>query len=759
MMSSEMSYQNKSASSPSDIFKSSRDRNLSLACVLFFSPISSNSTPSVRRKRASTAMLRLKRFVSHHRQPPILNSARSGIEDLRFTETKLSTNPIKRLSWLSQSPSIEYAPLRRTNSQTTVRTYCNRTASTTAHSSATSLYSCYCGTNPASVELPLKEPAASNHAETLYLPPLSPNKASNDAQTWRLIFSESPSRSLTSSISNSCQRDNSPATVAAGSTFDLIEARSLEAPDPGKTPIQSFTSLYDSEMDGYSDDVEQLIRETDAAFQAVGIALADAKTATRGWYNDDVLVERGTSVTGGIPRRNLRLLVTPLKMQALRSMSVAKKKKPVKRNLLRRELRSVPQPAAIAPSRWTLNEVTTNVTDVFSGKIFRTEVDELLTPGRLQKLQESTRLSTERRDSLDIAHIAEAEDDIDTPTEPFYLESLSNRIDVARRNFPPSTSPVIPPPVIPQRHPNRPSRSKPPRKVQFADNEAGMTVNELTFPSPPRVSISRRSSASGNVSYLPTIPEISPLTPSPAEHRTSTSSVLRPVSSQPVEEESYIYLPCTPFTLTSPLFRHGTIRVPVPYREPDSRSDEEPLDWIAFQMAISGTEGIDGWYADSYEREKRERIESGEMEREVDEILQWWAEFGYQGWGRMVGDESFNSKGGRRGSLRVRKGREDIERSGAEKARGSPGHSEYLKKIVDTEKIVVADNAGIGGTNEVQRMWSLADSLPPSPMLELLVPNPSKDNELIPMGFNLGHDLGDFLRWETNHVQTLLTDD
>jgi hypothetical protein len=27
------------------------------------------------------------------------------------------------------------------------------------------------------------------------------------------------------------------------------------------------------------------------------------------------------------------------------------------------------------------------------------------------------------------------------------------------------------------------------------------------------------------------------------------------------------------------------------------------------------------------------------------------------------------------------------------------------------------------------------------------------------MGFNLGHDLGDFLRWETDHVQMLLVND
>ncbi len=44
-------------------------------------------------------------------------------------------------------------------------------------------------------------------------------------------------------------------------------------------------------------------------------------------------------------------------------------------------------------------------------------------------------------------------------------------------------------------------------------------------------------------------------------------------------------------------------------------------------------------------------------------------------------------------------------------------------------------------------------SLLQSPMLELVV---SKDVEgkeyVVPMGFNLGHDLGDYLRWENEFV-------
>ena len=45
-------------------------------------------------------------------------------------------------------------------------------------------------------------------------------------------------------------------------------------------------------------------------------------------------------------------------------------------------------------------------------------------------------------------------------------------------------------------------------------------------------------------------------------------------------------------------------------------------------------------------------------------------------------------------------------------------------------------------------------------MLDLVVLSQSgKDEEVpIPMGFNLGHDLGDFLNWEARHVQSVYSE-
>jgi hypothetical protein len=433
--------------------------------------------------------------------------------------------------------------------------------------------------------------------------------------------------------------------IAAGSTFDLIEALALESKDDDKMPTQNIKHTYNSEMGDLSDNVEQLIRETDAAFQAVGTALADAKAATQGWYETDTSLPRNSPLSRSILKKSPRSSGSTVKIQASRSMSVVKKKKHGKRNLLGRALQSTAPTPASTPSRWTLTDVTTNMVDVFSGKIFRTEVDEMLTPGRLQQLQNSIKLENDPRKSADSARSAETDES--TPTEPFHLESLSNRISAAQKNPPPFPSTTHLPSVTPQpkeQAPERPSRPNPSRKVQFAD-QAGMTIDELTFPSPPR--LPRRPSASGNVPLLPTIPEISPLTLSTVNLFTSTSNPLSSPLIHSEPQDNYIYLPSTPFTLTSPLFRHGAIRVPLPYREPKlSPSDEEALDWTAFQMAISGTGGINGYaLGDSYEREERETMEIEEDEREREGILEWWAGFGFQGVGRRESEEEETKRG------------------------------------------------------------------------------------------------------------------
>ncbi len=65
----------------------------------------------------------------------------------------------------------------------------------------------------------------------------------------------------------------------------------------------------------------------------------------------------------------------------------------------------------------------------------------------------------------------------------------------------------------------------------------------------------------------------------------------------------------------------------------------------------------------------------------------------------------------------------------------------------------VAGNAEDGGGNGDESNRGSAESLPQSPMLDLVVSRGADGEEyVVPMGYNLGHDLGDFLKWEAENV-------
>ncbi|PSS08610.1 hypothetical protein M430DRAFT_61775, partial [Amorphotheca resinae ATCC 22711] len=86
---------------------------------------------------------------------------------------------------------------------------------------------------------------------------------------------------------------------------------------------------------------------------------------------------------------------------------------------------------------------------------------------------------------------------------------------------------------------------------------------------------------------------------------------------------SCIALSSTPFTLTSPLFRHGPIRLE--QRKKKSSLEKEALDWTAFQIAILGTTDEDHEGSDEAQLD----------EAELDDITLWFSDFGF-GVGRLV---------------------------------------------------------------------------------------------------------------------------
>ncbi|KAK2627496.1 hypothetical protein QTJ16_003462 [Diplocarpon rosae] len=744
----------------------------------------------------------IKRFISHKKKTT-LEDFSNTYGDERFADAKLATCNSSRLSWLSQTSSAETThQLRRVGSNVTSRSNRLTPQSTTAHSSASSLCSCDCESNPAPIEHSLfsAEPPPP-HPDILYLPPLSDEFADGDAKTWHLIFQEPSSQLLIPSDLEFSPRTPSAAKFALESPFDVLGIFTIDLLDEDKTPTQSLISTGEPEMEESSEDVEQLIRETDKAFQAVGTALASAKAATRGWVDlESSGITKSSSLLRGPMKRNTRWLTSPLKPPA-RAISVSKKKRASKRKATSsgRSLKfpPPPPPPANTPTRWTLADVTTNMVDVFSGKMFRMEVDEMLTPGRIQQMKDKA--ESDRKISLESARSFET--DSSTPKEPFHLESLSSRITAAQQQPPPFPSPVLPPPATPWTSPLSPVLLPSPKLVRGMDqknplsSKDSMLLSDYSFPAPPPPvppRAVRRSSASRVASMLPTIPEVPSLNFTLTQRPLSTSSTdLSRPSLSILPPPAQIILPSTNFTLTSPLFRHGPIRLDRLVRgRKGSSPEEEALDWIAFQMAISGTILDDN-------ADLRDDAEWEADEAEIDGIIKWYGSFGFQGYGRIESEAdvwereeattapksivlekrqpeiSYQQKRSWRGwtgqppspSPRPPLPRQLINNNSGQQMTGWRNDLNIdtaASPSIDPRRHSASPPVGVGALS-IQpgglRRPSLAESLhslPPSPMLNIVVSGSVEDDEVpIPMGFNLGHDLGDFLNWEARHTQSM----
>lgn len=658
----------------------------------------------------------------------------------------------------------------------------------------------------------------------------------------------------------------------------------LHHSNPKKAIATSASCSNAQKMVEFTDDVEQLIKETDEAFQAVGFALDDAKAVSRRFqqfnsrnikttdtiHTINTINRRQTRVTGSdnnhhqsIARSNSLSNRYQVQMQDSNFLkehsssssglsgkapvpnsiiaSKAKKSKsnsPKQKKVIRSDKasrKSLPHPHSSA--RWNLGDVTASMADVFKGKFTRLEADEMLTPDRLQQLEEKAKLDNERKVSLENAQIeaarnVEAVKDVDgleksqkvdgerkldtnigssdnpnntSPTEPFHLENLLPHINHDKSSTLPLASLINDNTESPstgkyQQTSRKTSLDAP--NPDYAEIDAiEQAFQDLNFPSPPRDSPPRlpRSRSNTGLASLPTISEISPLdflSPRTPKRTFSQDSEYSQDSS--VSSVDYIQLPSTPYTLTSPLFRHGPIRLEQTYSR--SRRDslsapelEEALDWTAFQMAISGTMD-DGTLGAS-----EESIWEAD-EAEIDSILDWWTGFGYPGIGRLVKEAPISRR--KRGKSQV------VESPGAEANRknreardhrattiglglGFGGSLASSSSTIDPQPSTPSSNPGrwietqrnvapqVVGEESIAR-WRRdttcipsqmrittnaatniqgeedddSDSLPPSPINLVKI----KD-EYIPMGYNLGHDLGDFLNWETYHVQSLSGED
>lgn len=295
------------------------------------------------------------------------------------------------------------------------------------------------------------------------------------------------------------------------STLDLFEALSLDPDQAGdQTPTQELQRISTEEDNhdeierdlpltrtAWSDDVEQLIRETDKAFKAVGFALSDAKSAT-GVDNFKTINWGGRSDL--YPNHQLKDSgsVSPKKSTSMRTKAKAAAKTPLTRNASIKAtkqkskkgsrkvaLQAFPTTIQNPSPRWTLPEVTA---ELFGGRIFgRLEADEMLKSeesmqrarwSRECKISEREREERQRDSMYSMTSVETREEDRSTPVEPFHLEELSSRlsnIKLPDGDF--ETPRPSPRPPIPLKGTTRESE-------RFSDSELAQPLNTV-LPSIP----------------------------------------------------------------------------------------------------------------------------------------------------------------------------------------------------------------------------------------------------------------------------------
>ena len=561
------------------------------------------------------AGLRLKQMITQYRD--------DSLEDLDIG-SKFDMDSPKPVSWMRNQVSHG-----KTNSSVASINGRKYSEVSTAYSSEGSLCSCGSGIAPTMYLSLSPARIMPNGPESLYLPPRPIWSAIEGTRAWQPIFMKELVSSNTDYIYSDIEAPAACPTSSVGpAIFDWKETIAIDSQDKAKVESAGIGASRSSKMNRQScitDNVEMLIREADQAFQAVGDELEDAKSAAGDWYDISSAKSSAQAIT--LPRsisqrqQNSFLLSKPA---ITRTRSGVKTRKAIfQRRRPKLVTKTMPKhnsnTTEFHHTRWT--DVTNNMVDAISGKIFRTEVDEILSPGKLEKLRYEVRAkaaSVELENTIDEGEI--------TPIEPFHCESLSSRVSSAvSRNSTSPVSPITPdsspPPEIPPKNAARAAR----KILHSPIFENKMMFEDMNFPSPPLKSMGRPTYMA-QIS-LPTIHEQKKIIPS----RTHAKA---PNLTQPLlprePKSSQLVLPSTPYTLTSPLFRHGPIVINRARAKEYARADES-LDWTAFQMAISGTANENYSY-------NAEEVERRFDDAELDDIAEWWTEFGF-GLGELVHEE------------------------------------------------------------------------------------------------------------------------
>lgn len=668
--------------------------------------------------------------------------------------------------------------------------------------SANSLCNFTCDISATTMPYPLSQCRDFPALNTFYLNSEELPSCSRDAKRWQKIF-EATKISRDHSTSFTSSRRKNPE-----STFDLFEVLTLvpmEEDDSGKrsTPgdIQSVPENTES---GWSDNVRRLVKETDEAFKAVDLGLAGAKDMELEEYHNEETIANPISLSRTVSRKQHR---APIARAII--VSKPKRKRLIKPKSHRITVPKTPTPTPTPSPRWTLTELTEGMAGLLTGKIFnRMTVDEMLHPGRAQRFKIGIKTevaNTISSDTLPDNYTVK----VMLPSEPSQLEDVSFDLDTA--DIGPLSNPDLndcistPPPI--------PSRNKKQQTIAIVTkdyddkNVSAFQFHKITFPL-PRCNAQQQLNCSDKlIPHIRSIPESISTSHTRIDHDTSSSPItfatfkpprhgfelfnkrrIRTIQNPRLQPTTEV-LESTPYSLTCLGFRHGSIRLiqhhfsaangqekPI-ISSPTTETEEgmgnekpwskrigenedfkrqrgdfrDSLDWAVLQVAISGGTG-DYLIGDSALRGVNLHEHDVQTDREIDDIAEWW-----EGLGMSMGalETEEDSKAMRKGRLKIK-----IQAEAAKKPSQSPRIKNTVTSLPTNAEVAEERCPRIGPRHSIallrtkRRRSPEADnvSLPPSPMEDFSPGAILHSSPVVPMGFNLGHDLKDFLSWENECV-------
>ncbi|PFH59740.1 hypothetical protein XA68_11950 [Ophiocordyceps unilateralis] len=494
----------------------------------------------------------------------------------------------------------------------------------------------------------------------------------------------------------------------------------VDQQDVGRSPTPADSTHW-------SADVQQLIQETERAFQAVGNAIQQAQLTS--WLLDATDSSSTppptpsrppppTSSDAGSPSPSASA------QEHHRRVRVFEKKPPARRTSLsrsqrRRRGRKANQSQAKAISL----TLAGSVGNALGQRFGRVVADEMLTPDQMEKLKrdrEERRPSKDGRLSTD-SILSAWTDQSDRSAGPFHLEDgITPPATVAATDVGNQSSPGS------IRHECRAAEDV---VAESEDDRSRQTPSpDSSPPTPPPKSAARRWARPSTTTRLSTIPEA--LTAKPDGGRRAG---VEHDEIKAEDHEEVIYFESTPLSSANRAFRHG----PIAFARPDTvraagygQDRDETVDWSAFHMAILGGAGdlVTGMYED-------------DQNQMADEVAAWFETFGFETHGRLIAAGG-NSGPDRRRCTTV-----------STLPRSSVTPDTDLPIPVHCEGRVRSRFRASNGASDAVRFyrsgWAARDrKLDRARPLVVGEEVSEGAAESTPMGCNLEHDLDEFLRWE-----------